>query len=61
MTAKLTKVHVAGFRSLREVTLDLTPVTLLIGPNGSGKSNLLSVLRMVPLMRTQSLRRFVGE
>ena len=37
MTAKLTKVHVAGFRSLREVTLDLTPVTLLIGPNGSGK------------------------
>lgn len=61
MIAKLTKVRVAGFRSLREVILDLTPVTLLIGPNGSGKSNLLSVLRMVPLMRTQSLRRFVGE
>jgi hypothetical protein len=33
----------------------------MIGANGSGKSNLLSLLRMVSLMRTQSLRRFVGE
>lgn len=57
----LTKVHVAGFRSLREVDLDLQPVNVLIGPNGAGKSNLLSVLRLVPLMRTQNLRYFVGQ
>lgn len=60
-TTKLGRIRVAGFRSLRDVSLDLTPITVLIGPNGAGKSNLLSVLRMVPLMRTQSLRRFVGE
>lgn len=59
--AKLNKIHVAGFRSLRDVTLDLGPVTVLIGPNGAGKSNLLSALRMVSLMRTGSLARFVGE
>ncbi len=58
---RLNRIRVAGFRSLRKVELDLAPVTVLIGPNGSGKSNLLSVLRMIPLMRTQSLRRFVGE
>src|SRR5687767_5611325 len=57
----LSAIHVEGFRSIR--MLDLAPgrITLLIGANGSGKSNLLSLLRMVPLLRTQSLRRFVGE
>lgn len=58
---KLQQIHVAGFRSLRDVTLDLSPVTVVIGANGSGKSNLLSVLRMVEILRKQSLRRFVAE
>ncbi|MGK3966165.1 AAA family ATPase [Sorangium sp. So ce118] len=57
----LTKVRVEGFRSLKEVDLDLQPINVLIGPNGAGKSNLLSVLRLVPLMRTQNLRYFVGQ
>ncbi|MHB8872081.1 MAG: AAA family ATPase [Myxococcaceae bacterium] len=60
MTA-LASIRVAGFRSLKDVTLEPGRVTVLIGPNGSGKSNLLAVLRMVPLMRTQNLRRLVGE
>jgi predicted ATPase len=61
MVARLNRIRLAGYRSLRDVSVDLTPVTVLIGPNGSGKSNLLSALRLLPLMRTQSLRRFVGE
>jgi len=35
----LTQIRIAA---LRDVTLELTPLTLLIGPNGSGKSNLLT-------------------
>lgn len=61
MNSPLRSLRVTGFRSLRDVSIQLGPLTVLIGPNGAGKSNLLSVLRMVPLMRTQSLRRFVGE
>lgn len=61
MNSQLTRVRIKGFRSLRDVDIEFKPLTLLIGPNGAGKSNLLSVLRMVPLMRTQSLRRFVAE
>lgn len=61
MTRAVTGVHVEGFRSLKRVDLAPGRVTVLIGANGSGKSNLLSMLRMLPLMRTQSLRRFVGE
>lgn len=61
MPTALTRIHVEGYRSLRSVDLFPGRLTVLIGANGSGKSNLLSVLRMVPLIRTQSLRRFVGE
>ena len=61
MKQGLTRIHVQGFRSLRDVTLEPGPITVLIGPNGSGKSNLLSALRMLPLMRSKSLGRVVGE
>ena len=54
-------LRVRGFRSLRDVDLELPRITVLIGANGSGKSNLLSFLRMVALSRTGGLRRFVGE
>jgi len=60
-TPKLTTLRVAGFRSLREVSLELTPVTVLIGPNGAGKSNLLWALEMVRMLAFESLQLFVGE
>lgn len=59
--SKIQHIHVTGFRSLRDITLELSPVTVVIGANGTGKSNLLSVLRLISLLRAQSLRRFVGE
>ena len=37
-------LHVENFRSLRRVTVELSPLTVLVGPNGSGKSNLLEIL-----------------
>lgn len=43
------------------MTFEPGRINVLIGANGAGKSNLLSCLRMVSLMNTQSLRRFVGE
>lgn len=60
MATKLNRINVAGFRSLRDIERALTPVTVLIGPNGAGKSNQLSVLRLIALLRTQSLRKFDG-
>ncbi len=61
MSDGLQDIHITGFGSLAEVHLQPGRLTVLIGPNGSGKSNLLRVLRMVPLMRTGSLQRFVAE
>ena len=55
------QIHVAGFCSLKDVVLEPGRLTLLIGPNGSGKSNLLQVLRLIPLLRTRSLQRYVAD
>jgi predicted ATPase len=35
------RVHIENFRCLRDVTLDLEPLTVLVGPNASGKSAIL--------------------
>ena len=46
----LTNVHVAGYKTLHELTdadLELGLVNVLIGANGSGKSNLLEVLGLL--------------
>ena len=39
--------HVVGFKSLRDVSVDLGVVNVLVGANGSGKSNLLEALGIV--------------
>lgn len=57
---RLRHIRVAGFLSLRDVSLDLTPVTVLIGPNGAGKSNLLSALALLERCAAGFLPLFVG-
>lgn len=42
----LQKVSIQNFKSLKDVTLELQKVNLLIGPNNSGKSNLLKALEL---------------
>lgn len=43
----LRKVRIQNFKSLKDVTLELQKVNLLIGPNNSGKSNFLKGLEFV--------------
>ena len=55
------EIHIAGFCSLKQVCLEPGRLTVLIGPNGAGKSNLLQALRLIPLLRTRSLQRYVAD
>lgn len=43
----LSTVAVAGYRSLRQLVLELDQLTVVTGPNGSGKSNLYRSLRLL--------------
>jgi predicted ATPase len=43
----ITKLRVQNFKCLRDVTLELGPLMVLIGPNDSGKSSLLDALHLL--------------
>ena len=46
----LSSVCLKNFKSFREATMKLSPLTFLIGPNASGKSNALEALRFLSLL-----------
>ena len=62
---RLTRLRVAGFRSIRSLDLDLPSdpdrrdLTILIGANGSGKSNLLSVFTLLSFIASDALQVYV--
>lgn len=45
--SKLERVRATGFRSIREVDLEIHDLNVLIGANGSGKSNFIKLFRLV--------------
>lgn len=40
----ITKVRIQNYKALRDVTLNLTPIHVLIGPNDSGKTSILEAI-----------------
>lgn len=48
----ITRVRIDGYKSLRDVDIQLRPLTVVIGPNASGKSNLLDALGLLSRMVT---------
>ena len=38
--AKLRRIEIKGYRSIKEASLELRALNVLIGANGAGKSNL---------------------
>ncbi|MEV6151090.1 AAA family ATPase [Nonomuraea sp. NPDC052129] len=50
---RLSELRVENFRSLRQITMPLGPVNVLVGPNGAGKTNVLKVFEfLADIVRT---------
>ncbi|MFY0575831.1 AAA family ATPase [Cystobacter fuscus] len=47
MPTPLLELSVKNYKSLRDVSVRLGPLNVLVGPNGSGKSNLLDVIEFL--------------
>ena len=52
----LKQVRIQNFRNLKDVTVNLNDVNLLIGPNNSGKSNVLHAIRLGSMIVQRNLR-----
>ena len=59
----LKRIRLVGWKSIKDQSLDLTPLTVVIGANGAGKSNLLSMFKLLNAMfaNTPGLRNYVGQ
>jgi predicted ATPase len=58
---RLEKLSIAAFKSIREQTLELGPLNVLIGANGAGKSNLVQAFKFLREIRMQNLARYSLE
>lgn len=49
------KLSVKNFKSIDEVTIEFTPLTMLVGANASGKSNVINVFRFISDILTEGI------
>lgn len=58
--AILNKLVLRGYKSIKDTTLELRPLNVLIGANGAGKSNLVSFFKMLNEMMGRRLQQFIA-
>ena len=54
------RIGIKGFRSIKEASLELSSLNVLIGANGSGKSNFVSFFKMLNEMMGNRLQQYIG-
>ena len=57
---KLKRIKIQGFRSIKETTLELRPLNILVGANGAGKSNLIAFFKLVNELMGGRLQEHIG-
>jgi predicted ATPase len=57
----LSRIKVENFRCLKDISLDLKPLTFLVGPNGSGKSSVLLAIQLLKQCIAKGNIQFNGE
>lgn len=58
---KLSQVIIKGFRSFKDLDIELRDLNVLIGANGSGKSNFVGFFVMIQQLLEQNLQRYVAK
>lgn len=56
----LDRIEIKGYKSIKDLSLEIKPINILIGSNGSGKSNLLSYFNFLKQIYKQNLQQYVA-
>ena len=56
----MNKIDINGYKSIKQLSLELQPINILIGANGSGKSNFLSFFDFLKQVYKRNLQEFVA-
>lgn len=54
----INKIKIKGYKSIRDLELNLEPINVLIGSNGVGKSNFISFFKLVNIIFEQRLENY---
>ncbi len=57
----LRRLELSGFKSIKQATIDLNPINVLIGANGAGKSNLVSFFDMLQHIIRKQLQLYIAR
>lgn len=53
------KITIEGYKSIKEQTVELFPINILIGGNGIGKSNFISAFTLIHNLYERNLQNYV--
>ncbi len=53
-------IKLSGFKSIKQTTIELRPLNVLIGANGSGKSNLISLFNLIREIQNGRLQKYAA-
>lgn len=54
----LDRIKIEGYKSIRNLDIELKPINILIGSNGVGKSNFISFFKLVNIIYEQRLKQY---
>lgn len=54
-------IEIKGFKSIKEMKLEMKPINILIGSNGAGKSNFVSFFKLVSSIFNSRLQKYIQE
>ncbi len=57
----ITNIKISGYKSIKELNLDLEPVNILLGSNGAGKSNFISIFSLIKNIYNQNLQNYIQK
>ncbi|GAA1182461.1 AAA family ATPase [Streptomyces hebeiensis] len=60
MSRRVRRITVSGYKSIEQVELALSPVTVLVGPNGAGKTNFIEAVELLGRIADGELGMEVG-
>jgi predicted ATPase len=58
-TGRLQRIKLKGFKSIKEMDLELSPLNILIGSNGTGKSNFINFFKFMNKLLDKELQLYV--
>ncbi|WP_027002059.1 AAA family ATPase [Hugenholtzia roseola] len=56
----MNKIEIKGYKSIKELSLEIRSINIFIGANGSGKSNFLSFFDFLKQIHNRNLQEFVA-